>query len=116
MIFALALIMSLHTTPRPRAEPVQRARSGQQDPWLGVDKAKHFLVSAFVQSASYAALRTAGARNGGALAGASVITLAVGLGRETHDHIVGRKFSLRDLTWDVLGAAAASTLLVKTRR
>jgi hypothetical protein len=29
---------------------------------------------------------------------------------------VGRVFSLRDLTWDALGAIAASTLLVKTRR
>jgi putative lipoprotein len=107
MIFALALIMSLHVAPQPQP---------RQDPWLGVDKAKHFLVSAFVQSASYATLRAAGARNGNALAGASIITLTIGVGREVHDHAVGRVFSLRDLTWDALGAIAASTLLVKTRR
>lgn len=105
MIFALAMIVNLHAATPPRA-----------DPWFGVDKAKHFLVSAFVQSVSYATLRTAGVHNRGALVGASVVTLTVGLGRETHDHIVGRTFSPRDLVWDVLGGIAASTLLEKTRR
>ena len=105
MIFALAMIVNLHAVSPPRA-----------DPWFGVDKAKHFLVSAFVQCVSYAALRTVGVHNQGALIGASVVTLTVGVGRETHDHLVGRGFSPRDLTWDVLGGIAASALLEKTRR
>ena len=105
MMLTLMLLVHLHMVPdRPK------------DPWFGGDKAKHFLVSAFVQSASYAALRAAGARNGPALAGASVVTLSVGVGREAHDRAVGKFFSVRDLTWDVLGAVAASTLLVHTRR
>jgi len=105
MIFALALIVRLHAVP-----------DRSPDRWFAADKAKHFLVSAFIQSASYAALRAAGAHNGTALAGASVITLSFGVGKEMHDRRAGGPFSPRDLTWDVLGAVAASELLDRTRR
>lgn len=85
------------------------------DHWFGRDKLKHFLVSAFVQSASFATLQAAGADRDAALAGASVTTAAVGVGKELFDRRRGGPFSVRDLTWDAAGAGAATLVLVRTR-
>ena len=87
-------------------------RSG--DPWFGPDKLQHFFTSAFVQSVSYGVLRRAGAENGPALAGASVVTMAAGVGKEVVDRRVRGEFSLRDLAWDAAGAGSASLLLTRT--
>lgn len=86
------------------------------DAWLAPDKAKHFFVSAFAQSIGYSVLRTAGLQHSSSLAGASVGTLALGVGREVHDRRVGRVFSPRDLVWDAAGAGAATLLLNQTVR
>jgi uncharacterized protein YfiM (DUF2279 family) len=86
------------------------------DRWLGDDKLKHFFTSAFVQSMSYGALRTSGLGHGAALAGASVTTAAVGVGKELRDLHVRGEFSVRDLTWDAAGAGAVTVLLVRTKR
>lgn len=86
------------------------------DRWLGDDKIKHFFTSAFVQGMSYGALRTSGLDHGAALAGASVTTVAVGVGKEWHDLRLKGEFSLRDLTWDAAGAGAMTVLLVRTQR
>jgi len=92
------------------------ARSSQGDAWFGPDKLQHFFTSAFVQSLAYGGLRSAGARHGGALAGASVSTAALGVGKEMHDRRTRGEFSLRDLAWDAAGAGAATVLLVRTER
>jgi uncharacterized protein YfiM (DUF2279 family) len=86
------------------------------DNWFAPDKVEHFFASAFVQSMSYGALRTTGLSNGVALAGASVTSAAVGVGKEVHDLHAKGEFSLRDLTWDAIGAASVSVLLVRTQR
>ncbi len=86
------------------------------DRWFAPDKVEHFLSSAFVQSMSYGALRTTGVSHRASLAGASLTTLTVGVGKEVHDLHVKSEFSLRDLTWDVVGGAAATVLLVRTER
>jgi uncharacterized protein YfiM (DUF2279 family) len=86
------------------------------DHWFGRDKVKHFLVSAFVQSAAYASLQAAGADREGALLGASAATAAVGVAKEAVDRRRGGPFSVRDLTWDAAGAGAATLLLVRTER
>jgi uncharacterized protein YfiM (DUF2279 family) len=86
------------------------------DRWLASDKVQHFFSSAFLQSFSYGALRTAGTPHGTALVGASITTAAVGVGKEVHDRRVKGEFSLRDLTWDAAGAGAATVLLVRTSR
>ena len=99
----LWLVFSLNPTAPP-------------DRWFAEDKVKHFFTSAFVQSMSYGALRTSGLDHGAALAGASVTTAAVGVGKEVHDLRSKGEFSLRDLTWDAAGAGAATVLLVQTRR
>ena len=84
------------------------------DRWLGPDKLQHFFTSAFVQSLGYGVLRRAGADNGSALAGASVITLTAGVAKEVVDRRVRGEFSLRDLGWDAAGAGSASVLLART--
>ena len=86
------------------------------DPWFAGDKLQHFFSSAFVQSISYASLRTTGLSHGTALAAASATTAVIGVGKEVHDRNAKGDFSLRDLTWDAAGAGAATVLLVRTRR
>ena len=98
-------------TPAPRQPAAAPA-----DRWLGRDKVKHFLTSAFVQSVAYASLQAAGAERGAALAGASVATMGAGGAKEVADRRRGGPFSVRDLTWDAAGAGAATLLLVRTQR
>ena len=86
------------------------------DRWFGGDKLQHFFTSAFVQSMSYGALRTAGISHGPALAGATVTTGAIGVAKEVHDLHDRNEFSFRDLTWDAAGMGTATVLLVRTRR
>lgn len=88
---------------------------GGGDSWLSADKLKHFFISAFVQSVSYSALRTARVSHDGALVGASAATLVVGVGKEIHDDRSGEHFSVRDLAWDAAGAGAAAVLLSRAR-
>ncbi len=88
---------------------------GPGDHWFAPDKVKHFFVSAFVQSVSYSALRAARADDRQAILGASAVSLAVGVGKEWHDRRAGGDFSLKDLTWDVAGAGAATLVLRRTR-
>ena len=94
------------------------ALSFQSPPSLSVgpDKIKHFFLSAFVQSASYSALRLGGVEHDDALVTASAATLAVGMAKEVHDARSGRRFDARDLAWDVLGAAAAAAVLEHSHR
>ena len=86
------------------------------DRWFGSDKLQHFLVSAFVQSVSFATLEVAGAHRRTALAGATAGTFGIGLAKEWHDRRQGGPFSGRDLTWDAAGIGAATVMLVQTAR
>jgi putative lipoprotein len=103
------LLLSLAFGGPARQEP-------PRDRWLGRDKVKHFLVSAFAQSATYATLQAAGADREGALLGATAATAALGVAKEVGDRRRGGPFSVRDLTWDAAGAGAATLLLVRTER
>jgi putative lipoprotein len=91
-------------------------REHSRDSWFGPDKLEHFFMSAFVQSVAYGGLRRAGMEQGGAVAGASVTSAAVGVGKELRDRRTKGEFSVRDLTWDAAGAGAATLLLVRTVR
>lgn len=103
---ALALLLTLHVggTRAPR------------DPWLGADKAKHFFISAFVQSMSFSAIRSTGVSRNASLAGATVVTFSVGVGRELYDRRPGGVSSAKDVAWDGAGALAATALLLHTSR
>ena len=87
-----------------------------QDSWFAADKIKHFLMSAFVQSVSYSALRLADVEHRGALVGASAVTTLTALGKEVHDSRTGSRFSPRDLVWDAAGASSATVMLSHTVR
>lgn len=101
----LALVFALQLGSAPKAD----------DGWLSADKAKHFLLSAFVQSAGFSALRAARVSRGGALAGATVFSAGAGLGKEWYDKKFGGDPSFRDLAADGAGILAASALLHQTR-
>lgn len=103
----LLLVFSLHGG---------HAAPKSADGWFTRDKAQHFFMSAFVQSLGYGSLRAAGLSHGAALAGASVTTAAIGVGKEVRDGRVKGEFSLRDLTWDAAGAGSMSLLLAHTAR
>ena len=102
----LILVFSLHGAPA----------SAPADGWFGQDKARHFFLSAFVQSVGYGSLRGAGVPHCEALAGASAATAAVGVGKELRDRRVTGTFSARDLVWDAAGAGSMTLLLARTAR
>jgi uncharacterized protein YfiM (DUF2279 family) len=81
------------------------------DPWFGIDKLKHFFMSAFIESVTYSVLQATRLNHNAAMGGAIGITMAVGVGRELHDRrIPGNLFSVRDIAWDALGATAGAVL------
>ena len=86
------------------------------DALFGLDKPKHFLLSAFVESATFAGLEAAGASRRGAMAGGVSVTALFGIGREIHDRRTKGLFSFGDLFWDGLGAGAAAVMLRHTYR
>ena len=83
---------------------------------IGADKLKHFFLSAFVQSASYSALRLSGVEHDAALWGASGVTVGVGIAKEVNDARRGGRFDIGDLAWDFAGGAAAGVVLAQSRR
>ena len=86
-----------------------------RDSWFGIDKIKHFFLSAFVESVSFSALQAAGVNRSAAMAGGIGAAAAVGIGRELHDRRTpGKFFSYRDLTWDALGITAGTIMLKRT--
>lgn len=88
-----------------------------RDSWFGIDKIKHFFMSAFIESVSYSALQAAHVNHRTAMTGAIGITVGFGIGREIHDYRNPKNhFSPKDLTWDALGAGAGVVLLSHTIR
>ena len=86
-----------------------------RDSWFGIDKIKHFFISAFIESVSYSALQAAHVKRRPALAGAIGVSAAFGVARELHDRRTpGNHFSYRDLTWDAVGIAAGAVMLTRT--
>jgi uncharacterized protein YfiM (DUF2279 family) len=98
------VIQAADSTPKPH------------DSLFGLDKPKHFLLSAFVQSFAFASLQATGASYSSDIAGATVATAAVGIGKELHDRKTTRLFSFGDLFWDAAGAATATAMLWHTHR
>ena len=86
------------------------------DSWFGIDKLKHFFLSAFATSVSYSALQAAGANRTTAMTGAIGASAALGITRELYNLRTTKVFSLRDLTWDAIGTAAAAGVLGQTRK
>lgn len=95
---ALAVVVATHDGPLP-----------------GVDKVKHFFMSAFVQSVSFSVARAAGADRADAQVAAGISTMSIGILKELHDRRLGGPFSGPDLVWDAAGALAAAAILNGTR-
>lgn len=87
-----------------------------RDPWFGMDKVKHFFMTAFVQSVSYSTLRLTNADHRSSMIGATAVSAGFGIGKELFDRRRGGVFSTRDLVWDAAGATSAGALLNQTRR
>ena len=86
-----------------------------RDSWFGIDKIKHFFMSAFIESVSYSALQAAHVKRRPALAGAIGVSAAFGVARELKNkRTPGNWFSYRDLTWDAIGTAAGAVMLTHT--
>lgn len=88
----------------------------QRETWLGPDKVKHFLMAAFIESVAFSGLEAGGSSWNTAFAGAIGTTVAISVGRELHDKRTKGLFSLGDLLWDAIGAAAAGEMLRHTQR
>ena len=86
------------------------------DSFVGLDKPKHFLLSFFIESTSFAAIQVGGADRKPAITGAILITSAFAVGREIHDRKTKGLFSIGDLFWDALGAGAGIVMLRHTYR
>jgi len=87
------------------------------DAWFGRDKLLHFVASAVVQGAAYTAFHR-GARYTVAVERASLVTVAVGVGKELYDwrHPARHDASWRDLAWDGVGGVAATIVARQAER
>ena len=109
---ALAAAMSVPGA----ASSQQSAGPRVKDSIVGIDKLKHFLLSGFVESVTFAGLQAAGANRSASLAGAAGAAATIAIGREVHDRRVTGLFSFGDLVWDALGAGAAMLILTRIGR
>jgi putative lipoprotein len=94
---------------------VSAPQPSMRDRWFGPDKVKHFLMSAFIQSATFSAARAAKSSRSNAQVIAGVSSTVFGIGKEIYDRRRARPFSAKDLLWDGAGALTAAALLNGTR-
>lgn len=84
--------------------------ASERDPWWGQDKALHFSAAALVASDGYAVASLVSQDEVIRASAGSMLSLAVGAAKEIYDGVGGGDPSLRDLTWDVVGAATGTAL------
>lgn len=110
-VFAVTLLFPQTKASIPDSiPPVVRSA----DAWIAPDKLKHFAISGFIESVSFASLEALKAGRTPALTGAITLTAAISLAREIHDYRAKNEFSWRDLTWDLGGLLAALVVLRHT--
>ncbi|MHB1297753.1 MAG: DUF2279 domain-containing protein [Gemmatimonadaceae bacterium] len=105
MNFAIAFVFS--GLPFGAPQPSQAPR----DAWFGIDKAKHFAVSAMIQGVGHSVLRANGHEYREAAWTAGAITLGVGIGKELWDARRGRVFSWKDLAADGAGGITGAVVV-----
>ena len=111
----LLLVFSLHLGGAG-SRAAARDSSAYADRWFARDKAQHFFMAAFIQTTAFGALRAAGLTRNASLAGATVATAGANVGKELWDRTHHGDPSVKDLTWDAAGMAAATALVVRARR
>lgn len=109
------LVFSLHVGG-VRSLVEARDSAASADRWFARDKAQHFFMAAFIQATAFGALRAAGLTRNASLAGATAATSAASVGKELWDRTHRGDPSVKDLTWDAAGMAAATLLVARTRR
>ena len=114
VVLFLACVSGSDAKPVPRVRPQPVAQQRAPDRWFGPDKVKHFLMTAFIQSASFSVARAAGMPRSNAQVVAGVSSAAFGIGKEVRDRRISR-FSVKDLVWDAAGAVTAASLMNGTR-
>ena len=94
---------------------IEKAKTKKIDKWWGKDKAKHFLVSAFLAGACYKIYHNQWHnKKEHSLYFSTGFTLSLGLGKEIYDNTRPRnKFSYKDLIYDLLGIGVG--LFIVTR-
>ena len=108
----ILLIALLLATPIAASAQARHAR----DSWFGVDKIKHFFMSAFVESVTFSGLQAIGANRNTAFAGAISAAAGFAVGKEFYDKRTTGLFSYRDLVWDAAGAGAGLLISRSTQK
>jgi uncharacterized protein YfiM (DUF2279 family) len=98
----LVLALSFQTTSPP-------------DRWFSADKVQHFFIGTFIQSASFGVLRAAKVERQPSLVAASAVSAAAAIGKELRDRHGRGDVSAKDVGWTLMGAAAISPLLLRTK-
>lgn len=89
---------------------VAKARATEPDPWLGPDKAAHFVVAAGLAGLGYSGAALLTQETWLRFASGAGITVLAGVAKETTDLALGGTFSLRDMTWNLAGAGVGLLL------
>jgi putative lipoprotein len=98
--FALAILpLCFASTPSLAAD---------RDPWWGQDKALHFSACFMVAGDGYAGTSLFSKRETTRLGTGAGLAIAAGAAKEVYDRYAGGDASVRDLTWDVVGAATGT--------
>ena len=93
-----------------------RQNAERPDRWFGPDKVKHFVTSAAIEGMAYGTLRATNATHESSLVGATVATVALGVGKEVHDRRSYGLFSVRDLVWDLAGTGVGALMASHAER
>ena len=83
-------------------------KAKKADAWNGIDKLKHFSISLILTTSSYYYMKKPfGFSNDTSLSVSIPFSFLVGLGKEFRDKKEdGNRFSMKDLTVDILGIAS----------
>ena len=92
------------------ARPCRASERDDADPWWGKDKALHFSASSLIAIDGYAAASLVSKREAVRASAGSLLAFTAGAAKEVYDKHAGGDPSLRDLTWDVIGAATGTAL------
>jgi uncharacterized protein YfiM (DUF2279 family) len=105
-IFIVILIITCSAWSREINQPLVPVR---KDPWLGMDKLKHFSSAfMFTTTGYYIQYKIVQLNSDQSIVNSGLITISLGLGKEISDvYKPGGFFSVRDLLADSAGIALA---------
>jgi uncharacterized protein YfiM (DUF2279 family) len=106
LVLLVLLVLLLHLLARP----CRASDRDDADPWWGKDKTLHFSASALLAVDGYAAASLVSNREDVRAGAGALLALTAGAAKEVCDRYAGGNPSLRDLTWDVVGAATGTAL------